>query len=181
MREISLHILDIAKNSVRAKATLITLGVEVDDAADTLVFSVKDNGCGMSEELLKTVTDPFTTTRTTRKVGLGLPLLRTNTELTGGGIEITSTVGVGTLVKATFGLSSIDRMPLGDLSETVITLVSGSPEVDFVLNVKRGEQEFCFDTAAIKQMLGVSVLDEAEVLQYLTEYVRENIVFIKDI
>ena len=111
MQEISLNILDIAQNSIRAGATLVEIDIAENIPEDLFVFSVKDNGCGMSEEMVKRVSDPFVTTRTTRKIGLGIPLLRSMAEAAGGGLDIESRVGVGTVVTATFSHSNIDRHP----------------------------------------------------------------------
>ena len=114
MPEISLNILDVAENSTRAKASLVEITVDTDVAADTLTVVIKDDGCGMTEEQVAQVIDPFYTSRTTRKVGLGVPFFKYAAESTGGSFFIRSQVGVGTVVTAVFVLSHIDRMPLGD-------------------------------------------------------------------
>ena len=116
MQELSLNVLDVAENSVRANATLIHILVEEDTAADRLTIVIRDNGKGMTQEQVQTVIDPFYTTRTTRKVGLGVPFFRMAAQLSGGDLTIQSAVGEGTTVTATFGLTSIDRMPLGDIT-----------------------------------------------------------------
>ena len=121
MKEISLNILDVAQNSLRANATEINILVFFDTAADRLTVSIKDNGCGMSQEFVSRVLDPFTTTRTTRRVGLGLPLFRQSALEAGGDFSIESREGKGTEVAAWFRTSHIDRMPLGDLAGTVTT------------------------------------------------------------
>ena len=118
MPEIALNVLDIAQNSVRAEASLIQISVDVDEAADTLTITIEDNGCGMTTEQTARVTDPFFTTRTTRKIGLGVPFFKMAAESTGGSFSIQSEPGVGTKVTAVFGLSHIDRMPLGDIQHT---------------------------------------------------------------
>ena len=115
MRELSLNVLDIAQNSIAAGASVITMTVEEDAGADRLTLSVEDNGCGMTSEQLERVRDPFYTTRTTRPVGMGIPLFRMAAEATGGSLSITSKPGAGTTVTAVFGLSHIDRLPLGDV------------------------------------------------------------------
>ena len=132
MQELSLNVLDVAENSVRAGATLIEITVEEDTAADLLAITIADNGKGMTEEQVRRVTDPFFTTRTTRRVGLGVPFFKMAAELSGGGLQIRSQPGKGTVVTARFGLGSIDRMPLGDMEGTIRTLVQGSPGIDFV-------------------------------------------------
>ena len=117
MPEIALNVLDIAQNSVRAEASLIQISVDVDEAADTLTITIEDNGCGMTTEQTARVTDPFFTTRTTRKIGLGVPFFKMAAESTGGSFSIQSEPGVGTKVTAVFGLSHIDRMPLGEWND----------------------------------------------------------------
>ena len=129
LEDLSAHVLDIAENSTRAGATEIEITIEESAEKDLLLFAVKDNGRGMSPEFVAKVTDPFTTTRTTRRVGMGLPFLRQSAELCGGALTIDSTVGVGTTVTATFGLSCVDRPPLGDMPSTMMTLVMGAPLV----------------------------------------------------
>lgn len=129
MKEISLNILDVAQNSLRANATEINILVFFDTAADRLTVSIKDNGCGMSQEFVSRVLDPFTTTRTTRRVGLGLPLFRQSALEAGGDFSIESREGKGTEVSAWFRTSHIDRMPLGDLAGTVTTLLKDRKSV----------------------------------------------------
>ena len=116
MRELSLNVLDIAQNSIAAGASLTEITVEEDTAADRVVIIVKDDGRGMTPEQVRRVSDPFYTTRTTRKVGMGIPLFRMAAEMAGGGLTIDSTPGVGTTVTASFVRSHIDRMPLGDMT-----------------------------------------------------------------
>lgn len=132
MRELSLNVLDIAQNSIAARASLVTLTAEEDAEADRLTLRVEDNGCGMTPEQVEKVSDPFYTTRTTRPVGMGIPLFRMAAEAAGGGLTIASELGKGTAVAATFGLSHIDRLPLGDLCGTVSALIRLNPDIDFV-------------------------------------------------
>jgi len=132
MQELSLNILDVAQNSVRAGATLTEITVDEQPADDRLTISIRDNGCGMAPEQVRQVTDPFFTTRTTRRVGLGVPLLKMAAELTGGSLEITSEPGRGTSLRAVFGLNHIDRMPLGDIAATICSLVQCNPDIDFL-------------------------------------------------
>lgn len=134
MKTISDHILDILQNSTRASATKVVLSIEVNEENDQLVIIIEDNGAGMAPELLSTVTHPFTTTRKTRKVGLGLPLLRQHTELTGGTLEVESEQGRGTIIKALFILNNFDRQPMGDLAATVTLFITGNPGVDLVFS-----------------------------------------------
>ena len=131
MRELSLHILDLAQNSLTANAKRLDILITEDKAGDRLTITLKDDGKGMSPEFLKNVTSPFTTTRTTRKVGLGIPMFKANAELSGGDFDIWSEVGVGTRMTANFVLSSIDRPPLGDMVSTLVTLVIANPTFHF--------------------------------------------------
>ncbi|MDR1093080.1 MAG: ATP-binding protein, partial [Clostridiales bacterium] len=140
MRELSLHILDIVQNSIGAGAKTVRIGVAADTARDCLTIIIADDGKGMTKEFAENVTDPFTTTRTTRKVGMGLALFKAAAEDSGGSLKIESELGKGTTVTAVFGLSSIDRVPLGDLAGTMITLIRGAPDVDYVLEYAGGGQ-----------------------------------------
>lgn len=174
MKELSLHILDIAHNSITAGATVVTVEIREDVEADWLTFQIGDNGKGMSKELLASVKDPFTTSRTTRKVGLGIPLLQHACTACGGDLQIESTVGKGTTVTARLGYSNIDRAPLGDMAETMHGLITSFPAVDFLYRHMVGEREFSADTRKIKTILGGVPLDTPEVLLWLLEYLREG-------
>lgn len=175
MKELSLHILDIAENSVKAGASLIEISVAEDENNDTLIIEIKDNGCGMSEEFLKRVKDPFSTTRTTRRVGMGLSLFEAAAEQCGGGLEISSKEGVGTDVLVTFTLNHIDRAPLGDMAGTMQTLIGGSPDIDFIYQYRKNSNEFVLNTAEIRQTLGDVPLDTPEVLLWIGDYINEGI------
>ncbi len=174
MKELSLHILDIVQNSVAAGARLIMLDLIEDVNTDLLEFSIKDDGCGMTEETLKKVTDPFTTGRTTRRVGLGIPLLKAAAELTGGGLELTSEPGVGTTVTARFVYDSIDRQPLGNMAETILGIIISYENIDFVYYHRVNEKEFTIDTREIKGILGEVSLNEPEVVLWLSGFLNEN-------
>lgn len=174
MREISLHILDIAQNSITAGATLVKIEVDENVTEDTLTVSIADNGCGMSPEFVKKVTDPFTTKRTTRKVGLGIPLFKLAAESTGGSFEIRSEVGVGTTVTAVFGYSHIDRQPLGNMAETILGMVVSHENIDFLYTHTRNGKAFSFDTAEVKKILGGVSLGEPEVYVWLSDYLTEG-------
>ncbi len=171
MRELSLHILDIVENSVKAKASLVEVKLITDEKYINL--TIKDNGCGMSKEFLDRVTDPFTTTRTTRKVGLGLPLLKMASEQANGEFFVKSEVGVGTEVFASFERDNIDRMPLGDIESTIVTLLN--PDMDYVWTYIVDEREFVFDTREVKAELDGVPIDSAEILVFLEDLLRENI------
>ncbi len=149
MEDISLHILDIVENSIVAKAKRIEIRVIEDIEKNLFTVEIKDDGEGMDKATVKKVLDPFFTTRTTRKVGLGLPMLAQSTRESGGNIEISSQVGKGTKVKATFQYDHPDRRPLGNMKETLITLVSSHPEIDFVYEHKKGEEVLRLDTSDI--------------------------------
>lgn len=176
MKDLSMHIMDILQNSTRAKATEIGLEVLTDSAADTLTLIFKDNGCGMSAEMVENVTNPFFTTRTTRKVGLGLPLLKQNAEKTGGSMKIESEVGKGTTVTAVFGLTHWDRPPLGDLAGTFVLTISANPDIRFILHYKRNDEvDYTLDTVEILEALDGVSLQNPEVMAYLKEMIEENI------
>lgn len=180
MRELSLNVMDIAQNSISAGASLITITVEEDTAGDTLSISISDNGRGMTPEQVEHVTDPFFTTRTTRSVGLGVPLFKMEAEMTGGHFHIQSVVGEGTTTTAVFKPSSVDMIPLGDINDTINMLVMMNPELDFVytrrLRPEHGEErEFSLKTQELRQVLGEDVpLNLPDVTQWVKEYLEEN-------
>jgi hypothetical protein len=175
VRELALHILDIAENSVAAGARKVLIAVEEDLPKDRLRIVVEDDGRGMEEELLSRVTDPFVTSRTTRKVGLGIPLLKAAAEACNGSLCLTSTVGKGTRLEVEFQHSHIDRMPLGDLAGTILTLVVGHPTVNWVFVYRVGKAEFTFDDNPIKQELDGIPLTEPSILAFIKEMLREGI------
>ncbi len=175
MTEISLHILDIAQNSIKASASLVEISISESTQDNTFVVEIADNGCGMDADFLKDAVSPFRTTRTTRKVGMGLSLFKAAAEQTGGAFSITSQVGVGTTVTAVFVRDSIDRQPLGDMAGTMSALVGGSPDVDFVYCHVIDGREFCLDTRQVRQMLGGVALDEPDVLGWIRGYVQEGL------
>lgn len=174
MTEISLNILDVAENSTRAQASLVEISVEIDTKANRLYVMIKDDGCGMDEEQLARVEDPFFTTRKTRKVGLGIPFFKLAALSTGGDFSITSKAGAGTEVRAVFVLNHIDRMPLGDINSTVYTLIRCHAETDFRYLYRYDDREFVLDTREMKESLGGIPLDTPEVSQYMKEYLDEN-------
>lgn len=175
MREIALHILDICQNSVTAKADLIHVSIDIDEQADLLVIIIKDNGCGMNGELLKKVTSPFTTTRTTRKVGLGIPLFKAGCEACGGRFIITSAENAGTTVQAEYRLSHIDRPPMGELAETMHLLITGNPDIVFIFECRYQNEIFLVDTKEIKDTLQGVPLSNSDVSVWLLEYLREGL------
>ncbi len=174
MQELSLNVLDVAENSVRADASLVEITVEEDTAAGWLTIVIRDNGRGMTPEQVQTVIDPFYTTRTTRKVGLGVPFFRMAAQLSGGDLTIQSRVGEGTAVTATFGLTSIDRMPLGDINGTIATLVQCNPGIDWLYTRRKDGREMVMDTRQFREVLEDTPLDSPEVLGFLRDYLAEN-------
>lgn len=175
MRELALHLLDIVENSVSAGADTIQIWVEEDHSADRLRMAVQDNGCGMDADMVARVIDPFVTSRTTRKVGLGIPLLKAAAEACGGGLTIQSNVGRGTRVAVEFQHSHIDRMPLGNLAATILTLVVGSPEVHWILRYTVDGETFDFDNQPIQEALDGVPLTDPDVLKYLRGMLEEGI------
>jgi len=175
MQELSLNILDIAENSTRAGASLVEITVDEDPEGDRLTIRIRDNGCGMDEKLLKSVRDPFTTTRTTRKVGLGVPLLEEAATATGGHLDIRSQVNVGTEVEAVFGYSHIDRMPLGDLAGTISALIQCHEGVDFLYTHTFRGRSFHVDTRELRETLGGVPLNTPDVVLWIRDYINENL------
>ena len=176
MQELSLNILDIAQNSVAARARLCEIELVENSENNRLGLVIRDNGCGMNEETLRQVTDPFFTSRSTRKVGLGLPFLKMAAEMTGGEMCLTSEVGKGTEVRASFVLNHIDLMPLGDMGASFASLCAGSPEMDFSLLYEKDGRRFQFGTAQAREILGDEVsLAEPAVALFIREYVNEQI------
>lgn len=172
--EISLNILDVAQNSIRAEAQVISITVDVNQDRDDLVITIEDDGCGMTAEQIEKVIDPFFTTRTTRKIGLGVPFFRMAALATGGDFSIKSEVGVGTVVTALFKLSHIDRMPLGDINSTIHTLIIYNTTFDFVYTYRFNDNEFTLDTRQMREILGNVPFDEPEISAYIKEFLDEN-------
>lgn len=178
MKELSLNILDITENSVKAGATLTEIIIE--ETLDKIVLTITDDGCGMNEETLKNVLNPFYTTRTTRKVGMGLPLLKLQAEQTGGSLEIHSKhieefpTGHGTTVKASFMKNHIDCTPLGDVVATVVTLIQGHPDTDFLYVHRLGENQVSLDTRTLRETLEGVPLNTYEVIKWIEEYLNEQ-------
>ncbi|NLZ24976.1 MAG: sensor histidine kinase [Clostridiales bacterium] len=176
MQELALNILDIVENSVKAQARLIE--IDITAIGNTLTIEIRDDGIGMAPEFLARVTDPFTTTRVTRKVGMGIPLFKMAAEMSGGDFSIESEEGKGTKVRATFMIDSIDRPPLGDLSETMVALLSESEQnsnVEYILRFKCDDNvDFIFDTRELKEQLGGIPVDTPEVLVFVRDFIKEN-------
>jgi hypothetical protein len=180
MLELALHVLDILQNTVEAGATRVDLAILEDEPADRLTITVTDDGRGMDEQTAERVLDPFYTTRTTRHVGLGLPLYAEAAETAGGGLRIRSRKGEGTTIEAAFQLSHPDRQPLGDMAGTLLAflLSERAPELHYKHRVARNrvseEREFTFDTAAICGELDGIPLSQPLVAQWLAEFIAEG-------
>ena len=178
MKELSLNILDVAENSVKAKASLIEILLAESDNKLTLI--IRDDGCGMSKEILSGVTDPFYTTRTTRKVGLGLPLLKMAAEQTGGNMTVTSVAQIddpinhGTTVTAVFNVDHIDFTPLGDIVATIVTLIQGHPDFDFLFLHSINGKEIKLDTRELRLILEDIPLDSYDVIKWIEGNLKEQ-------
>lgn len=176
MKELSLHILDIARNSYEAGASNVYLDIKESPSENIVRFSVKDDGRGMDEETLKKAVDPFYTTRTTRKVGLGLSLLKANAQICGGGFSIDSEAGVGTRLEASFAYDNIDRPPMGDLAQSIFTLLMTDVKVNLVFSYAFEDKDFSFSMNEIREILGDdSAFDDMEVIMWLRGFLKENI------
>ncbi len=179
MKELSLNILDITKNSVKADAKNISISLNENENG-ILTLEITDDGHGMTSETLNSVTNPFYTTRTTRKVGMGIPLLKLASEQAGGSFNIISRCkeeypdNSGTTVYATFNTKSIDFTPLGDIVDSLIVLIQGSPDINFSFTHKTPTKEVTLSTAELKNILGEVPLDSFEVLDWIREYLNEQ-------
>jgi anti-sigma regulatory factor (Ser/Thr protein kinase) len=174
MYELSLNVLDIVQNSVRAQAGLITVSVALEPEQDRMRIVIEDDGTGMSQEQETVALDPFYTTRTTRKIGLGLPYFEMAAKMCGGDFEMHSELGKGTRVAASFQISHIDRMPLGNMGQTMALLAGANPEIDFVYELRRGRERFRFDTREIRQLLDGVAINTPEIVVYMEGYINEN-------
>jgi len=175
LRELSLHILDIVENGITAGADCIHIDVIVSRAEDFLTIIIRDNGRGIPAEKLKNLTDPFVTTRTTRRVGLGLSLLAAAAERCDGKLKVAAGTGGGTEVTATFRYSHIDRAPIGDMATTMATLLMGNPQIDFVYTHVIDGEEFILDTRELKKELEAHCLEDPMVIYRLGEGIRTSL------
>ena len=178
MKELSLNVLDIAQNSIKAGAERVDILLE--QAGERLTITIADDGCGMSEEFLRSVTDPFTTTRTTRKVGMGIPLFKLAAEQTGGTLVIRSKQASadspehGTTVTASFDVGHVDCAPLGDMASTVVTLLQGNPGLHLSYTFVKDGDEKRLSTDEMRRMLGDEVpLNAPEVLSWVKDFINE--------
>jgi len=175
MKELSLHVYDLMENSIAANAKDIFLTIK-DSLKDNIYhFTIVDNGKGMTPEFIARVTDPYTTTRTTRKVGLGLPLIKMNTENCGGGMRLASEVGKGTTLEFWFRHNHWDRPPMGDLVGTIVMLITQHEDIHFVYRHITDRDEFVLDTDEVKEALGGMSMNDLAIISYLKEMVAENL------
>ncbi len=175
MKDLSLHILDIVQNSIRAKAALIGIEITEQPRENKLIIAITDDGTGMSPEQLQRAIDPFYTSRTTRKVGLGLSLFKQNAEMTGGSFIIESELGKGTKVTAIFGMNHLDRPVMGDLVGTLLILICSPESPDYVFKHQTPSGEFEIDTREVRQTLEDVPLTHPDVRQFLKEMLQENL------
>lgn len=175
MKELSMHVYDLMENSTAANSTLVELTIKDSLKENIYAFTIKDNGKGMSPEFLAKVTDPWTTSRTTRKVGLGLPLIKMNTENAGGGMKIESEVGKGTVLNFWFQHDHIDRPPMGDLAGSLVMLFSAHQDIHFIYTHITDEGEFVFDTDEVKEALDGMPMNDVHIMKYLKEMIQENL------
>ncbi|MBN1545137.1 MAG: sensor histidine kinase [Syntrophaceae bacterium] len=175
MIELSLHILDISENAVRAEAKVVTITLDEDLHADCLTMEIRDDGKGMDETELRRVLDPFYTTKKVRRIGLGLPMLAQAAQNAGGWFEIESKPLQGTAVRVAFQLSHIDRQPLGDLPGALTTLIVGNPDLHLIYRHRRGEMEYTLDTNQIKQEIEDIPITHIEVLKFIRQDIAEGL------
>ncbi|MDO5523000.1 MAG: ATP-binding protein [Bacteroidia bacterium] len=174
MVDLAMHMMDIVQNSIRANATRIEIDFLEDSRKATLAFSVKDNGSGMAPETVEKLEDPFFTTRTTRRVGLGVPFLKMSSEQTGGSLKIQSELGVGTTIEAVYKTNNPDCLPLGDLAGYMVLLLVANPEIHFSFRYRIDGSEFLLDTQELAQQ-GITELSNNEMASALKEYINENL------
>lgn len=175
MRELSLHVLDLLENSLAAGASEIRVSIEEDTRRNSLQITVADDGCGMDAETQARAVDPYYTTRTTRHVGLGLPLFKAAAERCGGGLSLVSEVGVGTTVVVTFQRDHIDRAPLGDMVSTLMgALLTDREAWDLKYAHRLDDREFLLDTAEVREVLGDISLKHPAVREWLVTYLRQG-------
>ncbi len=176
MLELALHILDIAENSVRARAKTVFIEITEDHGKDALSIVIRDDGTGMSKAVLEKAMDPFFTTKKVRKIGLGLPMLAEAAQRAGGRFAIESREGMGTRVSAEFQLSHIDRQPLGDVTGVLTALIAGNAGVDILFRHRCGDRVFDLDTKAIRREIGEIPIQQGEVLKWVRQYIQEGLI-----
>mgnify|MGYP001065823757 CR=1 FL=1 len=175
MEDISLHLLDLAQNSLSAGATLIELLIQEDSEKGTMTIVIQDNGYGMDEKQVRKITDPFFTTRSTRKVGLGIPLFQASAEATGGQLHIISCLDVGTKIEAIFHTDHIDCLPLGKIDDTITTLIYLNPGIDFIYSHKKNDKQLLLDTREIRSVIGDISIANLSVIDWIKRYLIEGL------
>lgn len=175
MRELSMHLMDIIENSIKAKADLVKVTIEENKDQDVLRLVIEDNGVGMDKEFLERVFDPFTTTRTTRKVGLGLPLLKAAAQRCEGDVKITSALNKGTKVEFHSKYYHIDRAPMGNLVKTFTALIVGNPEIDFQYTHITPKGKYVLDTRQIKEVLDGVNISHPRVIDWIEKNIQEGL------
>ena len=179
MLELSEHILDIAENSIRAGAGTVEIVINEDSAKDLLTIEINDNGSGMTKKEIKKVEDPFYTTKTVRRVGLGIPLLANAAEMAGGSLRLKSAKRKGTKLTATFVLSHLDRQPMGNITTTMLTLIAGNSEVDFIYKHRHNDRQFTLDTRKIRKEIDDVRINHPEIIKYIRGVIDEGLREIK--
>jgi signal transduction histidine kinase len=179
MKELSLNILDIVQNSIRAEANEIFIEIKESVAADLFSIRITDNGCGIPEEILEKVTDPFVTTRTKRRMGLGLALLKYHSELAGGYLKIKSLRGKGTEVLSCMSFAHIDRQPLGDIAGVIKILIAANPGINFIFRLITDSGEYRFSSAETMEYLEVDDFNQAGLLDEICSMIKENLMEIE--
>ena len=174
MKELSMHILDIAMNSIGAGAKLIEIIIDESMNRNTINIIIKDDGRGMSDDTIKKVTDPFYTTRTTRKVGLGIPLLKEACERCNGYLNIVSEIGKGTTIECNFERDNIDRAPLGNMGDTVITIINSMDDCELLYKYITDDKSFVLSTVELRNILEEADIKSSDILLWIREYVSES-------
>ncbi len=175
MPDIAMHLLDIVFNSIRAKAKNIIIYLLESEKDDKIICRVEDDGCGMDEKTVENVQSPFYTTRTTRDVGLGVPLFKEGALQTGGSFRLESEVGQGTVIEATYVRSHLDCPAIGDLAETLATLIQADENIEYQVDIVFDEHTFNLDTRAIKEILDGVPITEPDIILWLKDYIKEGI------
>ena len=176
MNELSLHILDICQNSIKANADLIEIIITEDIPNNIFKIDIIDNGSGMDKKTLSGVADPFFTTRVTRKVGLGISLFKMAAEMTGGNLDITSTVNKGTKVSTLFQYNHIDRAPLGDIEDTLIILILNENMIDIHYKHIYNNEMYIFDTREVRKILDGIPFTDYNVIMWIKNNIKEGII-----
>jgi anti-sigma regulatory factor (Ser/Thr protein kinase) len=179
MLELAQHILDIAENSIRAGAKLIVISINEDSIKDLLAIEISDDGCGLKKEEINQVLDPFYTTKTVRRVGLGLPLLADAARMAEGKLNLDSKEGKGTKVVASFQLSHIDRQPMGNIASTLINLIVANSAIDFIYNHRHNDRQFNLDTRQIRNIIEDVPISDPQIIKYIRGTIEEGLLDIK--